>query len=194
LRIARIAFLTLVVAAAAACSSGPRITTDHAPNADFSKYHTYAWNPRGNDLPDNPRFNSPLVDRNIRDAIEYAMNLKGMLKVEPARADLLLTYHGIVDQQVNLSTIDSFYGASPYWGPYGRWWGYGGSTTYVNTFNEGTLILDMLENVAGNDDRLVWRGTATSTINEANDPATRRQNLRNGAVKLLADFPPGGNQ
>lgn len=173
---------------------GAKITTDFAPNADFSKYRTYAWHPNGNDMPESPRYSSSLLDGRLMNAVDYALGLKGMTKVDPARADLLVVYHAIVDSQTSYTTVNSYYGYNPYWGGYGRWGSWGGGTTYVNEYDEGTFILDMLENVAGDEDRIVWRGMITDQVKQANDPATQQQNLRNGAVKLLADFPPGSKQ
>lgn len=193
MRILRALTISALALGLFACG-GAKISTDYAPNADFSKYRTYAWHPNGNHLPENPRYASSLLDSRLMNAVDYAMGLKGMTKVDADRADLLLVYHAIVDSQTSYTTVNNYYGYNPYWGGYGRWGAWGGGTTYVNEYDEGTFILDMLENVAGDEDRIVWRGMITDQVKEANSAQAQQENLRNGAVKLLADFPPGGQK
>ena len=74
------------------------------------------------------------------------------------------------------------------WG-YGARWGGGMSTTTAttSTINIGTLLLDMY-NPSGK--QLVWRGTATKTIDEKAKPEKRQKNLTKAVNKLLKNYPP----
>lgn len=183
----------LLLVMTAACS-GAKFMTDYAPNADFTKYKTFAWFPRGNNLPDDPRYNTSLVNERLIDAIEYALKGKGLTMVNSAQADLHVVYHAIVQQKTSYTTVHAHYGYSPYWGGYGRWggWGMSTGTTYQNNYDEGTLIVDLLENVPGEEDRIVWRGSVTNTIKQGNrDPMKARREMRQGAEDLFAEYPPG---
>jgi len=114
--------------------------------------------------------------------------------VNPAQADLLVVYHGIVEQRTSYTTVNAHYGYSPYWGGYGAWggWGMGSGTTYANNYDEGTLIVDLLENAPGDEDRIVWRGSVTDTIKTGDrDPVKAQRETRQGAEDLFADYPPG---
>jgi len=145
-----LAAVPLLLVMITSCSSA-KFTTDYAPNVDFSKYTTFAWYPGGNNLPEDPRYNTSLVNERLVDAIEYALKGKGLTMVNPAQADLLVVYHGIVQQKTSYTTVNAHYGYSPYYGGYGAWggWGMGTGTTYANNYDEGTLIVDLLENVPG---------------------------------------------
>lgn len=185
--------VSLLLVVSTACS-GAKFTTDYAPNVDFSKYTTFAWYPGGNNLPDDPRYNTSLVNERLIDAIEFALEGKGLTMVNAAQADLLVVYHAIVQQRTSYTTINAHYGYSPYWRGYGRWggWGMGTGTTYQNNYDEGTLIVDLLENVPGDEDRIVWRGSVTNTIKKGNrDAMTARREMRQGAEDLFAEYPPG---
>jgi hypothetical protein len=186
--IATIALLVFV----ASCS-GAKFTSDYAPNADFTKYQTFAWSPMGNNLPDNARYNNSLTDARLVDAIEYALKGKGMTMTSVAEADVLVVYHGAVDQRTTYTTVNSHYGYSPYYGGYGAWggWGMGTGTTYQSNYDEGTLIVDLLENIPGDEDRIVWRGSVTDTIKSNRDPEKAQREMRQGAEDLFADYPPG---
>jgi len=183
----------LLLVMATACSSA-KYTTDYAPNADFTKYTTFAWFPGGNNLPDDSRYNTSLVNERLVDAIEYALKGKGLTMVNPAQADLHVVYHAIVQQRTSYTTVNAHYGYSPYYRGYGAWggWGMGTGTTYANNYDEGTLIVDLLENVPGEEDRIVWRGSVTDTIKTGDRDAMKAQReTRQGAEDLFAEYPPG---
>ena len=108
-----LATVPLLLVMTAACS-GAKFTSDYAPNADFTKYRTFAWYPGGNNLPDDPRYNTSLVDERLVDAIEHAMTAKGLTMVDEGEADLLVVYHAVVQQRTSYTTVNAHYGYSPY--------------------------------------------------------------------------------
>jgi hypothetical protein len=65
--------------------------------------------------------------------------------------------------------------------------GVGTSSTYVNEWDEGTLLVDIID--AGRNE-LVWRGTATGTVEPELTPAESQARLDDAAAKLLQTFPP----
>jgi len=182
-----------MVVAVAGCSSA-KFNSDYAPEANFSAYESYAWYPGGNNLPDDRRYNNDMIDSRIMGAVDYALQAKGLRKVDPREADVLVVYHAIVDQRQTFTTINSHYGYDPFWGPYGGWGGYGmgSSTTYANNYEEGTVVVDLLENAAGEEDRLVYRTAVTDTLKDYNDPNKRREEMRATAIRMFENYPPGG--
>lgn len=190
----QLALISLLALVALGCS-GVKYNSDYAPQADFGKYQTWAWSPMGNNMPDSRKYNNSIVRQRIDDGVTYAMEAKGLRQTDVESADLHVVYHGIVDQKVSYTTVNSYYGYSPYWGGYGAWGGWGGgvgaSQTYAREYDEGTLIIDLLENVAGGEERLVWRGSATGTLKEANDPSKASVQTRQLIVEILAPYPPG---
>jgi hypothetical protein len=182
-----------LLVAAVACSSAT-FTSDYAPNADFTKYKTFAWSPLGNDLPEDSRYSSSLIDERLVDAIEFALKGKGLTMAPADQADLHVVYHGIVNERTSYTTVNSYYGYSPYYRGYGAWggWGMGAGTTYATNYDEGTLIVDLLENVPGDEERIIWRGSVTDTLKSGNrDAVDARREMRQAAEDLFADYPPG---
>ncbi len=59
--------------------------------------------------------------------------------------------------------------------------------TTVSTVDVGTLVLDMYDPT---QHQLVWRGSATKTLEPSSDPEKNLKNLQKSVDKLLKDYPP----
>jgi len=162
--------------ALAGCS-GISTTSDWDESYDFSAVSTYAWTAQG--LEGGV---SEIMLRRMYAAVDGDLATKGFTKTEPERADFLMAYHtGTQDRQ----QYDTYgYGAGGWWGGY---WGGGMTTTTVRTYTEGTLILDVIDRERN---ELVWRGSASKTIDQMDAPEQRVKTVQSAVVKLLKDFPP----
>ncbi len=178
-------FLPLVAVALVLCFAGAAAAQDvrynFKPGTDFSKYKTYKWVKI-----EGAQYPNDITDSQVKAAIEAALTAKGLAKTEDDKADLYIGY------QVALSSEKQFntYGTGMGWGGYGPGWRYGGSgmtTTTSTTIYVGMLGLDMYDAPAK---QLIWRGTASKTIDENAKPDKRQKNLNKAATKLLKDFPP----
>jgi hypothetical protein len=165
----------------AACSS-VTISTDYDPGTDFSALETYAWLPRKAGRPQDPRLDSTLLHERIRDAVESQLAQRGYRKTAPGRADFLVAYHTAIERKMDVDTIYRGYG-------YGHGaWGWGaGHETVVYQYDQGTLLLDVLDPKAH---RLLWRGSASAVVREESTPEKRAQGIREVVAKLLDRFPP----
>ncbi len=68
--------------------------------------------------------------------------------------------------------------------------GYGGggmTTATTSTITVGTLSLDMYDPAVK---QLVWRGTASKTIDANAKPEKRTKNLNKAMAKMLKNYPP----
>lgn len=172
-------FAVASLALAAMGCSGISTSTDYDQSYDFSGVTTYAWMEQG--LEGGV---SEIMLRRLRAAVDDDLSAKGLQKVDrPRSADILFAYHtGTQDRQ----QYDTYgYGAGGWWGGY---WGGGMTTTTVRTYSEGTLILDAIDRQSN---ELVWRGSASKTIDEMDSPEQRVQTVQEAVGKLLKDFPPG---
>jgi hypothetical protein len=149
-------------AAAPAFAAKPQIQWDEA--YDFSTIKTFAWDahPETSLEAKNPFMHSRVVA-----AIEYELTAVGLTKVQ-ANPDVFVTYHTSTEQQVRVNSTSFGYGFGGYggvgWGHYG--YGYGGpvsTTTSVDTYDEGTLVVDIW---AAANKTLIWRGTATRVFSQ----------------------------
>ncbi len=158
------------------------MSTDYDPGVDFASYETFAWAERTPSGDDDPRVYNRVTMQRVRTAVERALRAKGFQQVE-SEPDFYVAWHGAIEGRMSTQTINSHYGYG--WGWYG---GMGVSNTYVNEWDEGTLLVDIVD-AASND--LVWRGTATGTIEETRTPEEAQAELDLATRELLRDFPPG---
>jgi hypothetical protein len=172
------------------CSS-LQVSSDYAPDADFGKYKTFGW-PGGDRPPEDALAKNPLVAKRIEMSINNALKAKGFELMETGKPDLVIITHAGVQEkmQVTTSSYGGYYGGYGGYGGYGMYdpWGYGGTQTDVSYYDEGTLIIDFVD-VEAKD--LVWRGTATKTLEDVSDPERMQKNIDKVVEKMLATFPPG---
>jgi hypothetical protein len=163
----------------AGCASTPDVSVDHDPSADFTRFHTYYW-------AQEMQITNPLAKQRIIAGIDARMAARGFTRQEGS-GDIALVGNVATSQK---QTLDTFYTGTGMggWG-WGPGWGYGGmasSTTRVNTYTVGTLVLDMFDT---STKKAVWRGVASGTVS---DSPQKNENAVNAALdKMFVQFPPG---
>jgi hypothetical protein len=181
----RILCLAVLVAAAlvaTGCSS-ISVRQDYDTQADFVAYKTYAWIQQPTTAVGNARAAqqmNTLLDKRIKDAVNAQLAAKGMTLVTE-NPDALVMYYTGIDNKIEVQDYGYTY---PRYG-YGGW--YGGGQVDVYEYNEGTLIVDLID---AKSDQLVWRGTATKVIDETASAQEREANLNEVISKLFAQYPP----
>jgi hypothetical protein len=148
---------------------------------DFSQYRTYRWvQTPGSDQVDQ------ITDQQLHEAIDAELLTKGMRRVEDNSADALVTYQTSIGSEKQVTTIDN-----GYYGPGWGWYGYGGgggfSTSTTSTIVTGQLVLDIYD---AKDKKMIWRGTASKTLDLKAKPEKRVKNIRKATTKLLKNYPP----
>ncbi len=175
----RLAVLLLAVAVLAACSS-ISTTEDYDRATNFSQYKTYEWkvvDPIQNQI----------LEQRIKSAVEGALNSKGLRK-SAEKPDLWVVPHTRLDKQTQISTYNSGWGYGWGWGGYG---GMGMTTSTVSEIPVGTLIIDLVD---ANKKQMVWRGTATKTLEPDASPETKEKNINAAVQKMFAGYPPGAGK
>lgn len=173
----RIAVAALFIAIGSAACSGISTSSDWDHTFDFGRLSSYAWSeqePEGGV--------SEIMVRRMRLAVGEQLSAKGLSESDPGKADFLLAYHtGVQDRQ----QYDTYgYGAGSWWDGY---WGGGMTTTTMRTYSEGTLILDVVDRASN---QLVWRGSASSTIDQMESTEQRVATIEEAVREMLKDFPP----
>ena len=169
------------------------IHTDYDCSADFSKLKTFAWVPDMKQESQDPRIDNEVTDAKIRNAVEQALTAKGYQKSDAGPADFWVAYQAAIEEKLDPRMTDY-----PYATPSTRniangnfaqdlTWAYGGSQTFLSHYEEGTLILDI---VNPKDKKLMWRGTAQATLDEGKDSAKKDARLNANIQKIFAAFPP----
>jgi hypothetical protein len=158
---------------------------DFDKDKDFSKYKTYKWVPiKGADEPDQ------LTAKQITTAVDADLAKKGLTKTDSENADLYIGFQTAIGTEKQFTSYNSGWGYGPGWG--GGWYGYGGmstSTTYgsTSTVYVGQLDLSMYDSA---QKELVWRGTASKTLDPKAKPDKKEKNINKAVAKLLKNYPP----
>ena len=173
----------LLLVAMTGCST-LEITSDADPSANFSKYKTFAWEPKPQQVTGNPRLDSPLLDKRVKTAVEQQLKAKGY-SMASDKPDFYIAYHVALDEKVSVSSMNNYYGYAPGWG-----WNYayaGGVDVYQ--YEQGSLMLDIVD--AGTH-QLVWRGSAQAEVDQYAKEEKKDKLLNDAVGGMLAKFPPGG--
>jgi hypothetical protein len=161
---------------------GQDIRYNFDKDADFSKFKTYQWV----DIKGAQQVDA-ILDKDIKAAADTQLATKGLTKVTD-NADLLIGYQVAIGTEKQFTSYNSDWGYGGGWYR-GGWYGpSGGMTTgQTSTIYNGQLGLDMYESAKKD---LVWRGTATKTIDPKAKPEKQQKNINKSVTKLLKKYPP----
>ena len=141
------------------------VTTDSDPAAPFATYKTYAWTP-------GTASAVSLTEQRIHDSVNAQLQGKGMTQVN-SNPNVFVATH-VTTHTVPQVIADGF-------GP----WGFGGGMATVQTYTEGSLIVDLYD---ATTKKMVWRGVATATV--SSKPEKNAQKIDKSLMKLFARYPP----
>jgi len=142
------------------------VTTDSDPAAPFATYKTYAWTP-------GTAADVSLTEQRIHDGVNAQLQGKGMTQVD-SNPNVFVATH-VTTHAVPQVIADGF-------GP----WGFGGGMATVQTYTEGSLIVDLYD---ATTKKMVWRGVATATV--SSKPEKNAEKIDKSLAKMFARYPPG---
>jgi hypothetical protein len=151
-------------------SFAQQVKTDYDHNASFGQYKTFSW--------EKVQTRDPLLVDRIKGAVNGALAAKGWTQVESG-GDASVVAMEITHNQQTLNTFYDGFGGG--W----RWGGFGDATTTTETYQVGTLVVDLFDAKAKT---LIWRGSSSDTLSNNADKNTK--NLDKGVQKMFAHFPP----
>src|SRR5215510_2658976 len=126
---------------------GQKVRFDYDHSANFSKYKTFTWIKE----PVTPQ--DPFMAQRIVNAVNMQLMARG-LKLVQTNADLGVAVNVARHEK---QTLNTFYDGFGGWG-----WGFDGPvTTTVETYTEGTIVVDLFDTQTK---KIVWRGTATKEV------------------------------
>jgi hypothetical protein len=153
-----------------------KITTDYNREANFSQYKTFMWLKQ-------PRTGNPLVQQRIVDDVNAALEARG-LKLVTSDADVGIAVHAATQEERTLNTFYDGFGGGWRW----RGGGFGTATTTVQTYEVGTLVVDVFD---AHTKEAVWRGTSEKTL--SGNPEKNAANLNKAIDKMFRNFPPSSS-
>jgi hypothetical protein len=167
----------------AGCATGPRISTDSDPEADFSRYRTWAFY---QPIAMEQSGYSTFMTERIRADVRREMEARGYAYDEKS-PDLRVNFQGVVQEKTDVysmprSDVQYFYSyrarsyyAVPFWY----------DETQVNKYTEGTLTVDLVD-AARN--RLVWTGAAIGRVTRK-APQERAADVDRAISEIFLRYP-----
>jgi len=177
-------FPLVLLLAGATTALAQDVRYNYDKQANFAAFKTYKWVviKGANQLSD-------LADKQVKSAVDAELAKKGLTRSDSDTADLFIGYQAGVGQEKEYTSFDTGWGYGPGWHGGGWYGGGGGMTTgQTSTIYIGQLALDMY---ASQPHSLVWRGTASKTLDPKAKPEKQQKNLSKAVAKMLKNYPPG---
>jgi hypothetical protein len=166
--------LSMMLAACSTACSTMSVTADHDSQVNFDTYTSFSLFERPAKERRGPQM-SELVDGRIAGSIVADLSSKGLASTKPGDADILVTFYTAVSRRVVVNGG----------GWYGYRWGFwGGGMTYVTSYPEGSLVIDVIDRRSR---ELVWRGVGAGAFSKMN-PSDEQVSKK--VARVLRDFPP----
>jgi hypothetical protein len=167
----------------AGCASGPRITSEADPEADFGSYRTFGFY-----APlalEKEGYATPTTDR-IKAAARAQLESRGYVYTAQ-QPDLWVNLNAYMQERTDVTsypTVDynyyySYRARSYFAVPYWR------DQTQVRQYTEGTLNVDLVDR---QKNRLVWEGIAVGRIAKLK-PAERAARIDSTLAEIFARYP-----
>jgi hypothetical protein len=175
--------VSLAAAVSLAGCASIDVRFDYDPEANFDALKTYAWMERPDPQKSgaDPRVYNALLDSRVRAAVDRELGAKGY-RNDAQDPDFLVIYHAAIDRKVEADAINYYHG----YGAAG-WYGPGRTDVYIREYEEGTLLLDV---VRPGGKELMWRGAASSRIDDRASPEERTERVNEAVRQLIEGFPP----
>lgn len=167
---------TLLAVGLTGCPGGTSVRTDYDHQANFKMFHTFSVA--------HVKTDNPLNEARVRNEVTKDLSAKGLRMVDSG-GDLVITAVGSTKNKQEYTTFYNDPGFGYYYGGFGGLGSPGYSTTSVQNYKVGTLILDMYN---GESKRLVWRSIGKRGISDSSE--AKREELDAAVDKMLASFPP----
>jgi hypothetical protein len=180
----RLSSLLVAVAAAAlmaGCATTVSVATDFDRAVDFSRFHTFSFVGGHLTLNGIADEGNTIVKDRIRNAVVAALGERGLAEASD-HPDLVVGYWAGARTRTEIEGMPPY---APEMGPYwtGGWWGPGYTQWWTRTYDEGTLVIDLVDAASH---RLVWRAYARTEIK----PPVDDKRVREIVERAFKDFPP----
>ena len=168
----------------AGCATGPRITAEADPRADFSRYRTFAfYTPLA---VEKEGYSSPASER-MKAAVRTQMESRGYTYAADGKPDLWVNINAYMERRTDVTTTP--------WVDYGYYYSYRSRRYFaapfwhdrvdVYRYTEGTVNVDLVD-VARN--ALVWEGIAVGRVPNLK-PADRDARIDSTMADIFARYP-----
>jgi hypothetical protein len=154
-----------------ACGYSIKASTDDDRNVRFSDYSSF-FIVKGNSS------GNPVMDERAEADVKRALNSKGWIEVPEGEGQSAVVIHAATRTK---HTYETFYDG---WGGWGWRRGWGGSTTFVDNYKVGTVVVDVFD---AQTKQAIWHGFASDALSGS---ATSNAHATERAIdKMFKKFP-----
>ena len=158
------------------CAHGIESGSEAAPGVNLQQYDSFAWISEDISLigagRGNPRIRNEENERRIRQAIENSLAARGLQKVSPEEADLVVVFTVGTKEDLRLEGATDRYSFLT-------------SKQATRTYYEGTLSIDLFD---AQSRQQIWHGWASKPLNPTDDPD---QVVNEAVTEIMQYFPAG---
>ncbi len=178
LRILQATAVVIGACFAAGCATTMTVSSHVRNGLDISPYHTYDWGPAGPLPTGDPRLDQdPFFKDHVMGAVEKALAGKGIRLAGAGAPDLLIHYHASISNRIDVNRTESEYGHCQG----------ADCQSWVIEYEAGTLVLDVVD---ARTNRLIWRGWAQDSVEDAlGNQDTMAKKIDEAVTRMLARFP-----
>jgi len=159
-----------------AASFAQEVKTEFDHGADFSRYKTFSW--------EKVQIANPAWADRIKGAIAADLTAKEGWRRVDSGGDIAVVALEMDETHQTLNTYYDAFGGTWTWKG-----GYTDFTTTIDTYQVGTLVVDLFD---ANTKKLVWRGSSSKSLSNKSDKNLK--NLDNGVQKMFEHFPPAAKK
>ena len=168
----RVTTVAIATVLSVGCGYSIKTSTDYDRTVRFSDYQTF-FMVKGNSS------GNPLLDQRVIADVEAALTTKGWEEVPEGMGSAAVVVHAATKTK---HSYQSFYDG---WGGW-RWrWGGGGSTTWVQDYKIGTVVVDIFN---AQTKQAIWRGSATDALSD--NQKENSEVTATAVTKMFSSFPP----
>ena len=161
------------------CGSPVRVQFDYVKDQDFKPYRTFDFLavPAGQKIYEKAM-------RRVKTAVIDELEAKGF-EMQFQKPDFLVAIQVSVDSKVNINNWGYAYAPyDRYYGGYGYW---GVSSWDVYQYEEGTIVLDIIDPASMT---MIWRGVAQRALPQTTDSQRIQEIVQQAVRRVLAYWPP----
>ena len=161
-----------------ACT-GYSVKYDYDVTASYGRYKTFDYYTSKKGTGGT----TSLMDKRVRVAIEKELQVKGFTLETKADPDFLVTYYPIVQERKVRTNVRVGWG----WGHRPFYGGVSTSRSRVNTYKEGTIVIEIVD---FKTNQMVWQGVAAGALTGLETPEDADEVVPKAVRDILAKFPP----
>lgn len=177
-RLLHMAAVAILAPAVIGCATTMTVSSHIERGLNVAQYRTYDWGPADALPTGDPRLDkNPFFQDHMQGAVEKGLAAKGFAPSTSGTPDLLIHYHASITNRIDVNRVDRQYGYC-----------YDAECQAgVIEYEAGTLVLDIVD---ARTNRVIWRGWAQDSVEDALDnPDMMAQQIDEAVTRMLLMFP-----